>query len=58
MIMEAIRRQIKKSRLSRYQISKDTGVDAATLFRIMHRKSCTVETAEALFKYFKLKVHS
>jgi len=58
MIIEAIRKQIKKSRVSRYQISKDTGIDEATLCRIMQGGSCKVETADELLKYFRLKVRT
>jgi len=58
MIIGEIRRQIKKCRVSRYQISKDTGIDEATLCRIMQGQSCKVETADELLKYFGLKVHA
>jgi len=54
MIIEEIRRQIKKCKKSRYQISKDTGIDEAALCRIMQGGSCKVETADILFKYFGL----
>ena len=52
MIIETIRKQIKKSGLSRYRISQDTGVDQATLTRLMQGKTITVETADILLKYF------
>jgi predicted transcriptional regulator len=58
MIIEEIRKQIKKSPISRYQISKDTGIDEAALCRIMQGRSCKVETADKLFKYFGLKVRT
>jgi hypothetical protein len=56
MIIEEIRRQIEKSTKSRYQISKDTGIDEAALCRIMQGGSCKVETADTLLKYFGLEV--
>jgi hypothetical protein len=56
MILEEIRKQIKKCRLSRYRISKDTGIDQAALCRIMQGKSCNVETADELLEYFDLKL--
>lgn len=56
MIIEEIRRQIERSSKSRYQISKDTGIDEAALCRIMQGGSCKVETADILFKYFGLTV--
>ena len=58
MILEVLRKQVKKSRVSRYRIYKDTGIDQAALCRIMQGKSCKVETADKLFKYFDLQVVS
>ena len=56
MIIEEIRKRIKKCRISRYQISKDTGIDAAALCRIMQGGGCKVETADKLLEYFDLKL--
>jgi hypothetical protein len=56
MIIEEIRRQIEKSNKSRYQISKETGIDEAALCRIMQGGSCKVETADILLKYFGLTI--
>jgi transcriptional regulator with XRE-family HTH domain len=56
MIIETIRKQIEKSGLSRYRISLDTGVDQATLSRLMQGKTITVETADILLKYFELEI--
>ena len=56
MIIETLRKQIKKSGLSRYRISQDTGVDQATLCRLMQGKTITVETADILLKYFGLEL--
>jgi hypothetical protein len=56
MILEEIRKYIKRGPISRYRISKDTGIDAAALCRIMQGKSCKVETADKLLRYFDLKI--
>ena len=56
MIIETIRKQIEKSGLSRYRISQDTGVDQATLSRLMQGKTITVETADILLRYFNLEI--
>ncbi len=56
MIIETLRKQIEKSGLSRYRISQDTGVDQATLCRLMQGKTITVETADILLKYFGLEL--
>jgi len=54
MIVESIRRHIKACGKSRYQISQDTGVDEATLCRIVAGNACSTETADILLKYFGL----
>jgi len=56
MIIEELRKQIKKCDKSRYRISKETGIDEATLCRMMQGGSCKVETADILFKYFGLTI--
>jgi len=56
MIIETIRKQIEKSGLSRYRISLDTGVDQATLSRLMQGKTITIETADILLNYFGLTI--
>ena len=56
MIIEEIRKQIRKSKKSRYRISQDTGIDEAALSRIMNGGSCKVETADILFKYFGIEL--
>ena len=55
-IIETLRKEIKTCRKSRYQISKDTGIDNAALCRIMQGGSCKVETADILLKYFGLTI--
>ena len=56
MIIEIIRRRIKKSGKSLNQIGRETGIDKAALSRIMHGGSCKVETADILLKYFGLEL--
>ena len=56
MIMEQIRRHIRTCGKSRYQISKETGIDKAALCRIMQGGSCRAETADILLDYFGLEV--
>jgi DNA transposition AAA+ family ATPase len=56
MIIEQIRKHIEKCGKSRYQISKETGIDEAALCRIMQGGSCKVETADILLKYFGLEL--
>jgi DNA-directed RNA polymerase specialized sigma54-like protein len=56
MIVEAIRKRIKACKKTRYGISQDTGVDEATLCRIVAGKACSTETAEILLKYFGLTI--
>ena len=52
MIIETIRKHIKACGKTRYRIAKDTGVGEDQLCRIMQGKTCAVETADILFKYF------
>jgi hypothetical protein len=54
--MEQIRKHIKACGKSRYQISKDTGIDKAALSRIMQGGSCKAETADILLKYFGIEL--
>ncbi len=56
MIIETIRKQIESCGKTRYRISKETGVAEAQLCRIMQGKTCTVETADVLLKYFGIKL--
>lgn len=58
MIIEKIRKQIERSKNSRYRISQETGIDEAALCRIMRGGSCKVETADKLLKYFGLTIAS
>ena len=56
MIVETIRRHINACNKTRYRISQDTGVDEATLCRIVAGKACSTETAGILLKYFGLTI--
>ena len=56
MIIETIRKEIEKSKKTRYRIWKDTGVSEAQLCRLMQGKTVTCETAEILLKYFGYKI--
>ena len=55
-ILKSIARAIEKSGKSCYQISKETKVDQAVLSRIVNGGSCSIETADTLFKYFGLTI--
>jgi len=56
MIIETIRKHIKSCGKTRYRIAQETGVAEAQLCRIMQGKTCTVETADVLLKYFGLAI--
>lgn len=56
MIVETIRKHIETCGKSRYRVSVDTGVDEATLCRIVGGKACSTETADVLLKYFGLTI--
>ena len=60
MILEELAKAIKESGKTRYQISKDTGVDNAVLCRIVtgsgKRSSCSLKTADVLCKYLGLEL--
>ena len=59
MILEAIAKAIEQSGKSRYQISRDTGIDQAVLCRIATGSgtgSCSTKTADILCKYLGLEL--
>ncbi len=56
MIIEMIRKEIEKSKKTRYQIWQDTGVSEAQLCRLMQGKTVTCETADILLEYFGYKL--
>ncbi len=50
-------RTIKRSRITRYRIAKDTGVSQSLLSRFVSgERSISLETAELLCDYFKLEL--
>ena len=55
MLIELIRKQIQTCGKSRYRICQDTGLEQAALCRIMQGKTCTIETADVLLRYFGLE---
>ncbi|MFA5300692.1 MAG: helix-turn-helix transcriptional regulator [Lutibacter sp.] len=57
MIIEIIAKTIRKSGKTRYQISKDTGIDESVLCKIVNKNknpSCGIKTADRLCKYLGL----
>ena len=56
MLIELIRKQIRTCGVSRYEISKQTGVEQAVLCKIMQGGNCRTETVDALLKYFGFEV--
>jgi hypothetical protein len=56
MIVEGIAQAIEKSGRTRYQISKETGVDQAALCRIVQGGRCGMATAEKLCEYLGLEL--
>jgi len=58
MILENIAQEIEKSGISRYRISKDTGVDQAALVRLMQGvKGCiSLDKADSLCRYLGLEL--
>ncbi|MCD6175669.1 MAG: helix-turn-helix domain-containing protein [Planctomycetes bacterium] len=56
MIAEELTKAIKKSGISRYQISKDTKIDQAVLSRLVNQGICSLNVAEQLCKYLDLEL--
>jgi hypothetical protein len=56
MIIETIRKHIDTCGKTRYRICQESGVSEAQLCRIMQGKTCTVETADTLLRYFGLEI--
>lgn len=53
-----IRNAIIKSKLTRYQIAKDTGIPQSSLSRFMYNnRGLSLYTIELLLQYLKLEVH-
>ena len=51
-IVEAIRKEIRKSKINRRQISLKSGVSEEQLCRLMQGKTLTAETSGILLDYF------
>ena len=56
MIIKKLQSAINNSDKTRYEIYMETGVNQGVLSRIAKGGSCSMETAEILLKYFKLKI--
>ena len=56
MIIETIRKHIDSCGKTRYRICQESGISEAQLCRIMKGKTCTVETADVLLRYFGLTI--
>jgi transcriptional regulator with XRE-family HTH domain len=52
MILELLRKEIKRSGVSRYEIGKATGIDQTTLFRLVRGGSLRAESIDKLLAYF------
>ena len=51
-IVEMIRKEIIKSKKSRYQIANDTGISQTRLCRLMQGENINSENAGILLEYF------
>jgi len=56
MLIDLLRAQIKSCGKRRAEISRETGVEEAVLYRILQGGSCKAETVEALLKYFGFEI--
>ena len=56
MIVKNLAKAIEQSGLSRYRISKETGIDQAVLCRIVNNETCGMATAEKLCEYLGLEL--
>jgi hypothetical protein len=56
MIARSIAQAIEKSGKTRYQISKETGIDQAILCRIVNEERCSMATADLLCEYLGLEL--
>ncbi|MHC4533536.1 MAG: helix-turn-helix domain-containing protein [Planctomycetota bacterium] len=54
--IEIIRDCIKNRSLSRYEISKRTGIDQTVLYRIVRGGDCMSDTADKLLKLFGYEI--
>jgi len=56
MIIELLRSEIETCEVSRYAISKESGVSEAQLCRLMQGRSLSCENADKLFDYFGFEI--
>jgi hypothetical protein len=56
MIVKSITQAIHKSGQSRYRIHKETGIDQATLCRIVNGGRCSMDVANKLCEYLGLEL--
>ena len=56
MIVDTIRKEIGRSKKTRYRIAKESGVSEAQLCNLMQGKTITCETADILLRYFGYKL--
>jgi transcriptional regulator with XRE-family HTH domain len=56
MILETIKKEIKKSGKSRYRIAKESGVSESQLCKLFGGQSLYCETADLLCQYFRLEL--
>ena len=57
MIIETIKKEIKKSGKTRYRIAQESGVSESQLCKIMmQNRTLLCETADMLLKYFGLRI--
>ena len=56
MIIEIIRKHIRTCGKTRYRIAQESGVGEDQLCRMMQGRTCTVETADILLKYFGIEL--
>jgi transcriptional regulator with XRE-family HTH domain len=55
-IAEIIRKEITRSKKSRYRIANDTGITEIQLSRLMKGRTLTAETLAVLLDYFGYEV--
>jgi predicted XRE-type DNA-binding protein len=58
MIMKLIHKELRKTKVSRYQISKETGVPESILSKVFNNEAKDLNTKNAvkLLKYFGYKI--
>lgn len=56
LLSETLRNEIKTCGISRYRISKETGIDPAALCRFLQGGSLKIETVDILVDYFKIEL--